>query len=122
MQEIKAVFESLTSTELLSRCTHGGTQNVNESFHHVIWALCPKEVFVGWRRLDLAVNSALLQYNEGKSSKLAVFPHLGIPEGKFTKRYYVQIDNKRIKRSAITKDAKTKGCKNGERLLLDPKY
>ena len=117
MQEIKAVFESLTSTELLSRCTHGGTQNVNESFHHVIWALCPKEVFVGWRRLDLAVNSALLQYNEGKSSKLAVFPHLGIPEGKFTKMYYLKIDNKRIKRSAVTKDTKTKRKKSRKKLV-----
>ena len=114
MKEIKSVFESLTSTELLSRCTHGGTQNVNESFHHVIWALCPKEVFVGLKRLDLAVNSAVLQYNEGKSSKLAVFPHLGILEGKFTKLYYTQIDNKRIKRSAVTKDAKAKRQKKQE--------
>ena len=78
LNEMKPVFETLTSTDLLSRCTHGGTQNVNESFHHLIWSLCTKEVFVGWRRLDIAVCSAVLQYNDGKMSKLAVFQSMGI--------------------------------------------
>ena len=57
-QEIKPVFEFLASDELLSKCLHGGTQNNNESFHHIIWNLCPKEVFVGRRRLEIAVNTA----------------------------------------------------------------
>ena len=116
--EMKAVFEKLTATELLSRCTHGGTQNVNESFHHVIWSLCPKEVFVGWRRLDLAVCSATLQYNDGKSSKLLIFPHLGVAQGMYCRLYSEMIDRKRIKQSAVTKKSKKARRKKQEQTSL----
>ena len=36
LKAIKPVFETLSTDSLLSKCTHGGTQNSNESFHHLI--------------------------------------------------------------------------------------
>ncbi len=111
LNEMKPVFETLTSTDLLSRCTHGGTQNVNESFHHLIWSLCPKEVFVGWRRLDIAVCSAVLQYNDGKMSKLAVFESMGIQHGRFHQQYIKIADEKRIKGAHVTEAQKKKALK-----------
>ena len=87
LDEMRPVFESLTSTELLSSCTHGGTQNVNESFHHLIWSLCPKEIFLSWRRMEIAVSSATLQFNEGKDSKLAVCDNLGLFHSSYHQKY-----------------------------------
>lgn len=71
MEKMKPVFKSLSSHELLAKCTHGGTQNVNESFHHIIWSICPKEVFVGRMRLEIAVASAVLQFNDGMQAKIS---------------------------------------------------
>ena len=44
LKVIKPVFEALSDDSLLSKCTHGGTQNSNESFHHLIWNRCRKSV------------------------------------------------------------------------------
>ncbi len=118
LEEMKPVFENLTSSELLSRCTHGGTQNVNESFHHIIWSLCPKEVFVGWRRLDIAVRSAIMQYNDGKASKVAVFNYMGIQNGSYHQQYVNLIDKKRVKGSEVTERQKKKRQKNQEAVSL----
>ena len=118
LNEMRPVFEGLTSTELLSRCTHGGTQNVNESFHHIIWSLCPKEIFVGWRRLDIAVSSATLQYNEGKASKLAVCAYLGLSHSKYHQQYASMMDKGRIKGSLVTEGQKAKRRKNQEATSL----
>ena len=48
--EMFGVFKALSDDSLLKKCLHGGTQNSNESFHHLIWDRsfpCPKTVFVG---------------------------------------------------------------------------
>ena len=51
MEAIRPVFETLTDDSLLQKCLHGGTQNSNESFHHLIWEGCPKTTFCGRERL-----------------------------------------------------------------------
>ena len=114
LDEMRPVFESLTSTELLSRCTHGGTQNVNESFCHRIWSLCPKEIFVCWRRLEIAVSSATLQFNEGKASKLAVCDNLGLFHSSYHQKYASMMDKLRVTTSHVTEVQKTKPKKNQE--------
>jgi len=58
------VFEVLSADSLLAKCTHGGTQNSNESFYHIIWSRCPKTVFVGWKPLEIAVFDAVVVYND----------------------------------------------------------
>ena len=66
MKLIKPVVERLAHFELLSRCTHGGTQNANESFHNMIWQRCPKARLCGETRLQLAVVHATICYNNVK--------------------------------------------------------
>ncbi len=68
-------------------------------------------------RVDLAANSAILQYNQEKSSKLAVFSHLGNPEWNFTSLYYNHIEKKRIRSSIVTKIRKRKRNQEQTRLL-----
>ena len=108
MEEMKPVFESLSSHELLAKCTHGGTQNVNESFHHVIWSLCPKEIFVGRMCLKIAVSSAVIQFNDGMQAKISYLNQLGITGGHYTKLYLLQKDRKRVRNSLTNKSKKAK--------------
>ena len=59
MKAIKPLFVQLSSPGLLQKCLHGGTQNANEAFHHLIWQRCPKTTFVGRKRLEIAVNQSV---------------------------------------------------------------
>ncbi|CAB4016723.1 Hypothetical predicted protein [Paramuricea clavata] len=42
MNVIKPIFDDLSNTDLLSKCNHGMTQNVNECLNGLIWDRCPK--------------------------------------------------------------------------------
>ena len=54
----------LSSDELSDKCLHGETQNTNEADQN-IWNKLPKNVFVGRRVLEMGVNSALIEFNDG---------------------------------------------------------
>ena len=62
------VFETILSDELLEKCANGGTQNTNESFHHLTWERCLKTVFCGRRRIELAVADATVRRKGWTSS------------------------------------------------------
>ena len=71
--KIMPVYQRLASEELLKRCTMGKTQNANESLHSVIWRKCPKEVFVSRKRLEVAVISAISEFNMGCLANIAYY-------------------------------------------------
>ena len=64
---IRPIFEELSGDELLSKCLHGKTQNANEALNNIIWTKCPKSVFVERIVLEIGVNSAVSEFNEGRS-------------------------------------------------------
>lgn len=97
MEEIKSVFEDLSDDRLLKKCLHGGTQNANESFHHLVWERCPKSVFVGRDRLEIAVRDATIVFNDGEVGKYAIFRKLGLYVGEFMKVGFRDLDYRRIK-------------------------
>ena len=88
--EIKPVFEALCSNDLLKKCAHGGTQNTNESFHHLIW-----------ERLELAVADATIAYNDGELGRLDVFHVLGLSAGKHLRNGLGSIDVKRLQSAYV---------------------
>ena len=47
------------------------------SFHHLIWQRCPKSVFVGRKRLDVAIDAAIV-YNEGETYRVPIFSIPGL--------------------------------------------
>jgi len=96
MDLLKPVFDELGSEELLSKCAHGGTQNANEALHHLIWQRCPKAVFVGRKRLEIAVASATLVYNDGESQRQVIYDTLGFAPGVYCEYMHSRIDNRRI--------------------------
>ena len=63
---VKPIFKDLSSNDLVSRCLHGKTQNANEALNNIIWRKCPKGDFVEKDLLECAVNSTVLQFNEGQ--------------------------------------------------------
>ncbi|ELU11930.1 hypothetical protein CAPTEDRAFT_216323 [Capitella teleta] len=98
---INPVFEALTKDDLLKKCLHGGSQNPNESFHHLIWECCPKTVFVGRRRLELGVFDAVLVFNGGESERLK---NLNINPGHHAIKFAFGVDTNHIKRSVYAGD------------------
>ena len=65
MTMIKPIFEELSTDELLLKCLHGQTQNANESLNNMVWLKCPKRFFGKRSTLEIGVNAALLDFNEG---------------------------------------------------------
>ncbi len=72
-----------------------GTQNLNEAFHHIIWSLCPKEIFIGRDGHELAVASAVMQYNDGLNGKLNILAGLGITGSHYTRLNFLQRDRRK---------------------------
>ena len=100
INEIKPIFEDLSSDNLLIKCLHGGTQN-NESYHNLIWNRCPKTTFVGKERLELAVFDAVIVYKDGEFGRCDIFSSLGLRVGKFTIDGFRRIDTRRVKGSSV---------------------
>ena len=96
---IERIFRDLSSDELLMKCLHGQTQNCNEALNGVLWSKCPLQVFAGKETLEIAVCSAVTNYNEGVSttmrgvSKLqSVYTCLGLPIGYWLQNGFVKKD------------------------------
>ncbi|XP_015124356.1 uncharacterized protein LOC107046281 [Diachasma alloeum] len=62
---IRPLYDRLTSTELLPRCSRGGTQNTNESRHAVIWSKCPKHTISSLSKIRIAITTAVAEFNMG---------------------------------------------------------
>ena len=80
--EIVKLFDRLRDDELLRKCLHGKTQNVNEPFNGIVWTRCPKRVFVTKTTLEIGVNSAIIEFNEGTRGIERVIQLIGLPIGK----------------------------------------
>lgn len=78
MKAMKKIYQDLTAVDLLSKCLHGQTQNPNESFNNIVWLKIPKTTFVRLDSFRLGVFDAVLTFNNGHSSKLAIFKQLGL--------------------------------------------
>ncbi|GFX41651.1 hypothetical protein TNCV_3110471 [Trichonephila clavipes] len=55
-------FQHLMSLNIYGK---GKSQNANESLHSVIWSHCPKESFQSKKRLEIAVVTAVSEFNFG---------------------------------------------------------
>ncbi|KAJ8389230.1 hypothetical protein AAFF_G00122500 [Aldrovandia affinis] len=75
-RKLLPVYHRMTSDALLQRMQHGGTQNTNECLNSVIWARCPKTVFVGKSRIEAAAGMAVATFNEGAHAMLGVMEKL----------------------------------------------
>ena len=75
--KLKPIFQLLSDDNLLEKCLHGQTQNANEAFNAVIWTRCAKNIFVSRPTFEMAINSAVLHFNDGRQGIFAVFQQYG---------------------------------------------
>lgn len=94
---IKPLFDRLGDEKFLAGCENCSTQNANESLHHVIWSLAPKEQFNSPQESNLAVNLGTLIFNDGMNvtySKL--MPMAGLSTTTQMAKSWEAIDLQRI--------------------------
>ena len=60
---------------------NGATQNTNESLNNLIWSKCPKRVFVKREVLEIRINSAVIEFNEGANGINKMFDCFKISPG-----------------------------------------
>ena len=63
----------------------------------VIWKKCPKEVYVRRTTLEMGVDSAVINFNDGANRIPAVIKDYGLREGEFTNIFCMKKDESRIK-------------------------
>ena len=81
----------------LAGCESCSTQNANETFHHVIWGVAPKDQFTSQVENSIAVNLGVLLFNwavEVTYSQL--LPMLDVPVSESMLKALRIIHNKRI--------------------------
>ena len=67
---MKPLFERLGNVQFLSSVASCRTQNVNESFHHLVWQSAPKDVFTSAIDTKCALYLAEALFNDGYTESL----------------------------------------------------
>lgn len=110
-QKLLPIYHRMSGDSLLQKMQHGKTQNTNECLNSVIWARCPKTVFVGKNRVEAAVGMAITSFNEGASAILNVMASLWLQSTEITLNTIKEADMLRVtKANAIqSPQAKKRG-------------
>ena len=95
---IKPVFDRLSSVTFLEGCVNAYTQNANESLHHVIWGLAPKDQSQSSQDIRTAINVGVCLFNDGFEMTLSeIFKQLKISSSAHQHDLWRSIDEDRIK-------------------------
>ena len=78
----------------------------NECLNGIIWTKCPKNIFVSKKVVELAVASAVIEFNDSCCGILSVFGKLGMESGSKTEEFGMQKDKSRIE--MMTKKSSSK--------------
>lgn len=96
MDAIKPVFKDLSNPDLLKRCLGGKTQNANESLNALIWTFCPKTTNSARKIVEIAVNSAVANFNDGKKAFISIMKEMGLAVGENSMAYAMEADKMRV--------------------------
>lgn len=96
LDSIKDIFKDLSMPSLLKKCVGGHTQNANESLNALIWKFCPKTSGSGKKIVQIAINEAVMCFNEGQCGRINVMREMGLQIGKNCTLYASEADQKRI--------------------------
>ncbi len=116
--EIKGIFEALTTEDLLASCLHSGMQDQNESFNTLIWQHVTKETHSGLKSVELATFLAVAKFNDGAGSICSVLDHLNIMPGHYYWVVCKKIDGLRVCHSV---DYSTEKAKRRRRAIRNRK-
>ncbi|XP_076681426.1 uncharacterized protein LOC143375815 [Andrena cerasifolii] len=96
LKAIRPVYEDLSSSNLLQRCTGGNTQNNNESFNACVWTLAPKHLHCGAQAVEIATYLAVCTFNNGYAPLLKLMNVLGLHVGPRAKMFAEDADRRRV--------------------------
>ena len=107
-KQLVPIFQRLSDKDLLMRCSRNKTQNQSESFHNIIWKICPKTVFAGLRTVSTAVKLAACQFVTGQSFNKTLCTVLQLKPGRNLEIFSKRKDIKRVRcaEAAVTFKAK----------------
>ncbi|KAL8573943.1 hypothetical protein ACOMHN_029390 [Nucella lapillus] len=107
-QALKPIYERLGDPQLLRRCLAGKPQNSNESFHSVLWSLCPKERWGNLRTVDTALAIAVQRFNKGASALQDVMLELELVTGSTVEDFALKEDTARVRKATKKSSDKEK--------------
>ena len=91
------IFDKLGDPKFLEGCKNLRSSNPNESFHHVLWSIAPKEQYNSSQEIALAVNIGTCTFNSGFAwTYKKLLCELGISVSKETKSLFNFIDKTRV--------------------------
>jgi hypothetical protein len=91
------MFTALSNKKLLEGCVQCLTQNANESLHHCIWNLVPKDTYHSPMEISLGINLAVSIFNDGQLSTMtAVMEHEYVTVSQQSIQTWASMDKKRI--------------------------
>lgn len=97
---IQPTFDRLGDEQFLAGCESCLDQNNNESLHHVVWVMSPKEQYTSQQEASLAVSLGVLVFNNGMERTLSeLLPMVGMQVEPDMRAYWEKIDRKRISSS-----------------------
>ncbi|XP_062516106.1 uncharacterized protein LOC134191499 [Corticium candelabrum] len=113
---IKPAYEELSSDDLLNKCLHGGTSNVNEGFNNILWRIAPKSEFSGLPTLELSSYLAVIRFNDEEGGVLRVLSREGGEDiGRHAMVTAKKMDTKRIKKSEYQEKPESKKRRHYQR-------
>ena len=96
---IYPIFVELRDDSLLSKCLHGQTQNPNEALNQIIWSKVPKAISVCKGVLEMGINSAIIEFNDGPNGIHKVLNFVGVEAGYQTQLKSAARNKRRVSRS-----------------------
>ena len=111
-EAIRPVYERLSNRTLLSRCLHGWTQNDNECFHSVLWNLCPKVKWAGYKTVNTCLALAVQTFNKGASTNTDLLKKMDIIPSKSVEDYVEKTDIQRVKHASRKSSVREKAEEN----------
>lgn len=107
-QAIRPVYERLSDRSLLAKCIDGLTQNSNESFHSLLWSICPKVRWACLRTVDTCLGLAVQQFNKGTTATVDVLEKIEITPTKAVVDYAENQDTLRVRTASRKSSNKEK--------------
>lgn len=97
---IEPIFEKLGNKQFLESCKNIVTSNSNESYHHLLWGLAPKEAFCSAKEVEMAVYLSVCVFNSGFFWTYEnVLRECGFPLSNESRNVFRIIDTSRILKS-----------------------
>lgn len=95
-------FKFLWSTDFLEGCKNCLTQNQNESLHHVVWSVVPKEQYHSANEVTVGINIGILMFNTGLQNTVqTILSTLNIKVSNRGLNILHRVDGDRIYRSQL---------------------